>query len=110
MSQYGGFSWDDTVPNKLDIDGIPSQEKWKDVLLTFLGECWCVARVNEGVIFHLKDGSSVRVDIMKLTRIVDGDDFISFSFEENKNDLIIPYKSILYFEFLPYNSDTIKLG
>lgn len=110
MSQYGGFFLNDNIPDNFLSEKIPYEKTWEKVLSHFLSDCYCVSRVNEGIIFHLKNDISIQINIMELEYVIDGDNFVSFSFSNEKNELIIPFDSILYIEFLPYNPKTIKLG
>lgn len=108
MVQYGTFESETIKTNS----GKDNQERsFISHLRYFITECECVARTNEGFILYLVDGNSIKIDLIEVKKIGFGADYLCISFlEDSMRTIVVRYSAILFFEILPTNSETCKLG
>ena len=130
MSQYGSYEMEgqEKIYRKDgSVSTIPYGKTLKEGLEDFFGDCYCGIRMEEGVVFHLINGKTIRVNVMDIAGVYPYDEYIGFSLEYEeevrrdfdneflgyrmvRKDFMIPYDKILYIAILPHNPKTYRMG
>lgn len=84
-----------------------------DFLVQFFYDCECMAKTYEGIIFHLKDNTHIKVEVQYLKDVFIGNNYIiiNYNFRSQANnpnhtmDFVLMFDSIKKMEILPDNPE-----